>query len=399
MPKATVYNKIQGSQQLNYLWTTSSGVAFTDSIVVNTAQQITVTTTNQYGCTKEKTVNIMADFTSPDIQIIGNGIIECNDSTTILQAFLTNPDYDYFWLGPDSIRITAPEIELNRTGRYTLNATDTSNGCTTQIYQDVTKQNGPTSLDVILDPPLCFGELGYFTIQNIIGGTSPFSLLLNDMVKTFDTPINIPTGSYTWQIADANGCKIGDSFTFDDVLPITLDAGRDTTIQLFDSYPIEINTNVSNEDIASITWTPFQSLSCMDCPDPVASPLTETRYVVSLIDKNGCEISDDITIKVAFIKGFVAPNIFNPQSNFGNNRFTVYSKERSIENINLLSIFDRWGNLVFTKKDFPADTPSFGWDGSISGQIVQNGVYVWVAEIRYIDQTVEIIKGDVTIIR
>ena len=397
--EALLFNKIEGSQQLTYVWQTNQDTELTDTITVNSAQQIVVTTINQYGCKTENTVEIYADFKLPDIQINGSGIIGCNDTSTLLQAIFSNQSYQIFWNGPDSINVNGRDLTVNDIGRYTLYAEDTSNGCTTFLQKEVTKQKGPTSYDLIIDQPLCYGDVGSFKLSNISGGTSPFSLVINNVPYILNTAISVVPGSFEWIVTDVNGCTIREQFIISTALPLTLDAGRDTTIRLFDSYPIQIYSNLTDGEIADITWTPYNTLSCENCLDPIATPLSDTRYMVTLIDKKGCEISDDITIRVKFVKGYIAPNVFNPQSSSGNNHFTIYSKDKSIEKINIFNVYDRWGNLVFTQKDFPADQPSLGWDGNFGGNAIQNGVYVWLAEILYRDQTLEVVKGDVTIIR
>ncbi len=394
-----IFNKIRDTQQLSYTWHTNEGTKSTDTITINSAQQILVITTNQYGCKTEKMVEVFADFNPPVIQINGTGIIGCNDKSTVLEALLSNQSYEILWYGPGSINTNNLDLTVIDTGRYTLSAVDISNGCTTSIYKDVTKQQGPDSYDLIIDQPLCYGDVGNFGLSNISGGTAPYSLLLNNTPYSLSTEITVLPGSFEWILADINGCIKQEKFTIHEALPLVLDAGRDTIIQLFDSYPIVIYSNLKSDEIGSLTWTPFSTLSCNDCPDPLATPIVDTRYIVTLVDKKGCEISDDVTIRVEFIKGYMIPNIFNPLSSYGNDRFTIYSKNNSIDKVNLLSIYDRWGNLVFTQKDFPPNEPTLGWDGNLAGKLIQNGVFVWVAEILYRDQTVEVVKGDVTVIR
>lgn len=399
-PEGRLFNKLHGSQTLDYTWSTPDGVLLSDTIIIGTAQQISVTITNQYGCKSENTVTVFADFIPPDIQIDGDGIIGCNDTITTLLAILANSSYQINWTVPSGMQSnTLEEITVKDTGRYTLYALNLENGCSTSIFKDVSKQQGPTSYEIKIAQPLCDGDLGSFDLSNIFGGTAPYALILNNVNQTIETEIEIPSGSYTWVLTDTNDCKLSDSFTIIEAIPLTLDAGRDTTIRLFENYPIQINTNINDDDIAKISWTPSQTLSCDDCTDPVATPLSDTKYVVTLIDKNGCQITDDITVRVIFNKGYVAPNIFNPNSNTGNNRFTIYSIQNSIEKINNFSIYDRWGNLVFTQKDFLPAEPMFGWDGNMSGQVMVNGVFIWVAELLYRDQTTEVVKGDVTIIK
>jgi len=64
-----------------------------------------------------------------------------------------------------------------------------------------------------------------------------------------------------------------------------------------------------------------------------------------------------------------------------------------------LAIFDRWGEEVFVQKNFQPNDDSFGWDGTFRGSPLTPAVFVWVAEVEFIDGEVEVIYGDVTVIR
>jgi hypothetical protein len=48
---------------------------------------------------------------------------------------------------------------------------------------------------------------------------------------------------------------------------------------------------------------------------------------------------------------------------------------------------------------FAANDPDFGWDGSHRGQIMNAGVYVYFAEIEFIDGEVVLFKGEVILLR
>ena len=70
-----------------------------------------------------------------------------------------------------------------------------------------------------------------------------------------------------------------------------------------------------------------------------------------------------------------------------------------IERINLLRVFDRWGSLVFEKRNFAPNDPAAGWDGSLGSQPFRPGVFVWYAELEGKDGRVLIFNGDVTVTR
>ncbi|WP_431217288.1 gliding motility-associated C-terminal domain-containing protein [Puia sp. P3] len=45
-----------------------------------------------------------------------------------------------------------------------------------------------------------------------------------------------------------------------------------------------------------------------------------------------------------------------------------------------LRVFNRWGQLVFERRDFPANNPTLGWDGNINGRPAPVDAYIYIAE-------------------
>ena len=65
-----------------------------------------------------------------------------------------------------------------------------------------------------------------------------------------------------------------------------------------------------------------------------------------------------------------------------------------------IQVFNRWGSLVYERRDFlPNDYPG-GWDGRIAdGELAPQGVYVWVMDVLFRDGAREQRSGSVTLIR
>ena len=55
--------------------------------------------------------------------------------------------------------------------------------------------------------------------------------------------------------------------------------------------------------------------------------------------------------------------------------------------------------LVFDTKNIPPSNEGLGWDGTFNGKTVNPGVFVYLAEVRFIDGEVETYSGDVTLVR
>ena len=54
---------------------------------------------------------------------------------------------------------------------------------------------------------------------------------------------------------------------------------------------------------------------------------------------------------------------------------------------------------MFEVYDFPPNDEDFGWNGKYRGQLQNTGVFVYMAEIEFIDGTVELYKGDVLLMK
>jgi gliding motility-associated-like protein len=127
--------------------------------------------------------------------------------------------------------------------------------------------------------------------------------------------------------------------------------------------------------------------------------LFTTTYAVSVLDVNGCSDEDEVTVFVDRTKYVYVPNAFSPDGNLTNDVFMIFSKDNHVKNIKSFLVFNRWGESVFQYYNFEPNNPAYGWDGSHRGEPMNAGVFVWFAEIEFIDGTVELYEGDVVLMR
>lgn len=73
-----------------------------------------------------------------------------------------------------------------------------------------------------------------------------------------------------------------------------VDVGPDLSLILGGNVTLIAQTNVAN--VQSISWEPTDYLSCTDCFDPVATPLEDICYVITLTDTENCEARDTVCI-------------------------------------------------------------------------------------------------------
>ena len=91
------------------------------------------------------------------------------------------------------------------------------------------------------------------------------------------------------------------------------------------------------------------------------------------------------------------PNSFTPNWDGDNDVFKIFSGA-SVSKINAFRIFNRWGGVAFEVTDSPVNDTVYGWDGKTNGEVAQSGVYVWKAEVRFVDGVVKLLSGSVTVV-
>ncbi|MBK9337624.1 MAG: hypothetical protein IPM98_14100 [Lewinellaceae bacterium] len=55
--------------------------------------------------------------------------------------------------------------------------------------------------------------------------------------------------------------------------------------------------------------------------------------------------------------------------------------------------------MVFEGADFAVNNEQRGWNGQFRGQDCQAGIYVWYAEVEYIDGFEQVVQGNTALIR
>jgi gliding motility-associated-like protein len=144
-------------------------------------------------------------------------------------------------------------------------------------------------------------------------------------------------------------------------------------------------------------WQDTSYLSCFTCIDPVSEvPLQSIRYHLTILDENGCTASDEMLLTVDPIIRVYFPNAIGGEGE--NSRFDI-NFGPAVRKVNMLRIFDRWGNLLHeVRQALPGDS-SVAWDGRYNGSLVNPGVYVWLIEMELYDGSVLQKKGDLTVVR
>jgi hypothetical protein len=316
--------------------------------------------------------------------------------------------------------------------------TISSNGCDSIITLDLNiipssiKDTSITICDsiVFLNKTLNANGNYIFTLQNTLGCDSVINLNLNINSQHFKS--NVSTcGSYEWNV---NGTTYDSSGIY--VSKYTNRSACDSTYQLdltiYKNYEIKEKAEVCNEylwPVNKVLYTEsgeyiyplktnqgcdsiiklnllvnpeFQHTDTVITTDAYTWPVNQKTYPTSgtykefYQTKNGCDSIHLLLLSINKDISIYYPNVIHPGGL--NSFFTIYVYGASAT-IKTLSIYDRWGERIWQKQNFPPNELQQGWDGKYKDQDIMPGVYVWHAEIILKDGSVVVEKGDVTILR
>jgi uncharacterized repeat protein (TIGR01451 family) len=212
---------------------------------------------------------------------------------------------------------------------------------------------------------------------------------------TFNAPA---PGTYPLKLI--SGCDT--AYILFTVSASSIDVGlvRDTfTVALGDSLLLETTLTNTGTQVRYQWAASSGAVRCPTCPDTWALPVNDGLYIVRANNERGC--LDSALARVVVRKNFEVffPNVFKPNADADNANAYFYPSGPASTMIKSLSIFTRWGDKVFEGRDVALNTPRAGWDGVSRGQAAPPGVYVWVAEIEFLDGEKRTVGGDVTIVR
>jgi gliding motility-associated-like protein len=277
----------------------------------------------------------------------------------------------------------------------------TTRGCVKTLYDTILVYRTPEPV-IDTEDPVCVGTPLLLPARLAVADTAiswkwtvnngQFTSTDPNPTITFNT-----TGVQNLRLEATNkiGCTAAATGTVT-VVPLPgINVVADPTIVLGTgiSMPVTYSSNV-----VAYNWTPATNLSCTNCATPYANPKFTTKYTVAVTDSNGCSATRDITVTVVCNnKNYFIPNTFSPNNDGKNDVF--YVRGSSIDRIQSFRIFNRWGQMVFERKNFAANDLSAGWDGTIKGKPADADVYVYVIEIICENATVIPYRGNVALVR
>jgi gliding motility-associated-like protein len=184
-------------------------------------------------------------------------------------------------------------------------------------------------------------------------------------------------GTYVDNLFTTQGCDstVTTYVTVSELPIVSISVPQDTIIR---GESIVLSA-VSNVAVSTYLWNPPTALSCDQCQNPTASPNSNIIYILNITDVNGCSANAFTRITVlsdSCDKNIFIPSAFSPNGDGNNDVFQIYGN--CIASMKI-SIFNRWGELVFESNDI-----NQGWDGVYKGA-AQIGVYTYTLSVEFKD--------------
>jgi gliding motility-associated-like protein len=389
-----------GTPGYTYLWDANASSQTTSTASNLAIGTYTVTVTDVNNCTEEISVTITEPsplaITSITDDVICKGA--STGSVKILAAGGT-PWYSFQW-DANAGNQTGNELENLAAGNYTVTMTD-ANGC--QIVETITINEPSTALRATTNPDdvSCFGDRDGQIAVTATGGAIPYQYSLDGNSYTNSNElVGLTSGEYIVRVRDDVGCIFTDTVLIEEPLEIIVDAGEDIYVEFGEPAPILVS--VQNGQIPLFySWTPndsLASLSCDNCPVPLATPANDMFYQVQVTDANGCIGYDDIAVRLNKVREVYVATGFSPNRDGVNDYLFVQGGEQSMRVVEF-KVYDRWGETVFTAADTPLNVAEQGWDGLFNGERMNSGVYGWTAVIEFADGERLLYKGNTTLIK
>lgn len=285
-----------------------------------------------------------------------------------------------------------------------------SDGTGAEGYFDICIENEPSdalSLEVAANDLQCFESQNGSIEITARNGTGYLNYDWNaDTLDGLAAPEGLSIGSYLLTVTDENNCVAQtDSITLTQPEQLFVDLvvdADDNTIVYGDALLLKAVPSISDTAIAEVSWLPQHILadtSAEAITEQYVAPLSETELVVIVEDTMGCFVSDTARVFVSTNFPFYVPNVFAPQSSNAENAIFRPFVTDKVERVNSMRVFNRWGEMVYERRDLPTTDESVGWDGSFNGEPLGAGFYVYSLEMEFINGATEVYSGDVMLIR
>lgn len=366
---------------------------------------------------KSASVTITEPATEVSVSLTGvtdASTASASDGKISLNCSGGTPNYILVWSGPTSIPDgnTSGAIDANnvKAGSYNVTVTD-ANGCTAVrsnivvgVKPPVDTTNAPKFGNIGVSSSFngfgitCFGEDDGAISGTLSEGGYPVTVNLKSGAQTIKSIVvngpdilftGLVAGTYTVEATNSKGSVTSNAIVITQPTKLAATQKVNCTEKNKETGGIEISVGNTGAGNYSYQWLGLTDL------DNKAENLASGFYNVTVTDANGCELRlTNIEVKDCTISGpcYEVTTVITPNGDNFNDLFLINCV---LDNPSDLSVFDRWGRLVYSQNNY--DNTWQGIDNS--GKDLREGGYIWVLTVNFGQGRKEVYKGTVTVLR
>ncbi len=307
----------------------------------------------------------VAGFNAPATACAGQLVAFENTSTA--DASLT-PAYDWDFGDATGATEASPEHSYGAAATYAVRLTVSyENGaCADDVTQNIAVQSAPSL--TITNPDniyaLCDGDTLALEVPD------SFETYLWSTGATASAVEVTGGGTYEVEVTTDDGCTINAS------REVSLLPSPDVAAT---ADPAEVPEGEQSQLLATgadtYVWEPVEGLSVATIPNPVATPLLTTEYVVTGTGANGCADTARVTVVVvggSIYTKLTPEKIFSPHNGDGIGDTWIVGGITSFPDCQV-TIYDLKGIKVYEAQPYQND-----WDGTYNGKALPDGVYYFM---------------------
>jgi len=378
-----------------------------DDNLLENAETLGLILSNGCECSDQKNANLLIND-----NLTFNAEFEtlqaCEEQDFMLTPIVIggSPPYSYLWNnGSQEATIVT---KTNTTTSYDVTIQDFC-GRTTSASTRVTIKDLP-SASIDADLELCNGLDQFVEVK--MEGTPPWSITyqLNQ-----DSPIeilDIDNQPYLIPVTEEGILQLlefSDRTCIGQVSGTAILSVEDIEIDISEILPECLNTFdgalsldiVSDSPARSISWSPMVN------DDYNPTKLQAGDYLLTIEDERGCILEETIVLQTSRsgdsqcdkLNIFI-PNVYSPNNDGQNDDFIIHLEyEPQIVSVQSFSIFDRWGNRVFEKKNFLPSENNLEFDAILLDKKLSPQILSYIINLNMIDNSSRSVAGTITLIR
>lgn len=391
-------------------WDNGLGTGDSFNLTATSTTTYSVTVTDANNCVDGPVSFTMTLYPPLSLTLVAAPSAICDGESTNLIASGTGGNggpYTYTWDNGIGTNAGTVSVSPNTTTTYNVTVADNCTTPTTTASVVVTVYPAPTAnftADITSGcQPLTvnFTDMSTPAIQSWVWDFGdPLSDYNNTSNQQNPSHVYNDHGTFTvsLSVTTPDGCK--DAYTYNNMITVypkpvpvftaTPDPGTtlNSTITFYDQSMFASYWSWNFGETAS----PYNTSSV---PSPMHTYLSSGSFIVTLVVTTDHGCIDSTTNIMTILQDFMfwAPSAFSPNGNEINDVWKPYGVKIDPDEYELY-IYDRWGKEVFMSRDI-----NHGWDGTINGNIAQQGVYNWLVRLKELGGKKRVYNGHITLIK